>query len=126
MPFNTNVKREQNIARLKRRAFDANRRAKATRDQARDAFYRTKDAAINALIRAGWAFVDSVDWSADDPIVGITFKDGGKLHTKLSALDLVAFRNVRHQLSSDPIKPGEMSCPPSYATTMRLGLDPTR
>jgi|HubBroStandDraft_1064217.scaffolds.fasta_scaffold90797_3 hypothetical protein len=104
MPFNADVERDQNIARLKQRAFSANRRAKVSKDQTREALYRTKDAAINALLTAGRAFVNGVDWSASDPTVGISFIGGGRLHTKLSALDLSAFRNVRLQVASRPIR----------------------
>jgi hypothetical protein len=100
MAFNADVERDQNIARIKQRAFTANQRAKASKDQTREALYRNKDAAINELLKAGRAFVNGVDWSAPDPIIGISFRSGGRLHTKLSALDLSAFRSVRLQLAN--------------------------
>jgi hypothetical protein len=85
----------------KYQAFTANRRAHTSQGQVRESFYRIKDAAINALLIAGCAFVDGVDWSESDPIIGVRFVGGGALHTKLSALDLLAFRIVRLQLNND-------------------------
>jgi hypothetical protein len=98
MPFNIDAKKD--IDGLTQRAFRANRQAKLSRDHTREGFYRTKDAAINTLLKTGRAFVNGVDWSAPDPTVGISFVGGGRLHTKLSALDLSAFRNVRRQLAA--------------------------
>jgi hypothetical protein len=85
----------------KHQAFTANRQAKVSQGQARESLYRIKHAAINALLVAGCAFVDSVDWSADDATIGVRFVGGGALHTKLSALDPLAFRIVRLQLDDD-------------------------
>ncbi|GEM_PF-4393337 len=87
-----------NIVHLKTRAFNANRRAKASCNPARAAFYRRKADAINALLVAGFAFVDVVDSSRPDPLIGIEFAGGGKLHTKLSCLDSGALRRVLKQL----------------------------
>jgi hypothetical protein len=95
MTFALNGKTGSIIQQLKNRAFDANRQAKASDDRTREAIYRKKDAAINALLRLDCAFVDGVDWSASDPIIGVRFVGGGALHTRMSALDLVAFRKVR-------------------------------
>jgi hypothetical protein len=103
MAVNADVERDQNMTRLKQRAFSANHRAKRSNNQARESFYRTKATAINTLLKAGRAFVDGVDWSVPDPTVGIRFIGGGRLHTKLSALDLLAFRSVRFQLASGSI-----------------------
>lgn len=89
------------LNRTKHRAFEANDRAKRTTGAARDAHYRAKDNAINSLLTAGFAFVDSVDWRSSDPTIGVTFTDGGRLHTKLSSLDRGAFRRLRRQLNGD-------------------------
>jgi hypothetical protein len=89
------------IERLKNLAFTANQRAKASQDETRDAHYRKKTAAINTLIKAECAFVDSVDWSVADPTIGVTFVGGGRLHLKLSGLDLLASRLIRLQLARE-------------------------
>ncbi len=83
---------EREAARLRNKAFTANRRAKTSTDAARVWFYQNKDAAINASLEAGYAIVDSVDWSQQDPVIGITFIVGGHLHTKASCLN----RGARH------------------------------
>jgi len=88
----------QLLNQLKRRAFNANRQAKAATHDQRADFYRAKHIAINLLLKNGCAFVDSVDWSEPDPCFGVTFAGGGRLHTKLSALDEMAFREVCLQL----------------------------
>jgi hypothetical protein len=62
-------------------------------------FYRRKDAAINALLNLGWAFVDEVDWWQDDPLIDVWFVGGGWLHIPMSCVDLQAFREVRAQLN---------------------------
>jgi hypothetical protein len=94
----TEIAAKKTLRWYKSRAFMANYRAKLNTDEAREAFYRLKDAAINVLLEADMAFVNSVDWSQVDPIFGIQFVDGGKLHTKLSCLSSEALRNVRRQL----------------------------
>jgi|ERR1019366_6878978 hypothetical protein len=87
------------LVRIKNRAFLANRRAKLSNDQNRETFYRAKGAAINYLLETGMAFLDSVDWSVSDPIFGVEFVGGGKLHTRLSSLNSAALRRVRSQLN---------------------------
>jgi hypothetical protein len=87
------------IARLKTSAFAANQAAKASSGQVRAAHYRRKDAAINTLLREGYALVDEVDWSHEDPIIGVSFAEGGKLHTRASCLDSGALRSIRQQLN---------------------------
>lgn len=83
------------IERLINRAVTANRRAKESDAETREALYRIKNAAICALLIAGCAVVDGVDWSADDATIGVRFVDGRALHTKQSELTLSAFRKVR-------------------------------
>lgn len=83
---------------VKRRAFMANHRAKRSTGPEREAHYRAKHNAINFLLEAGFASVDSVDWWSPDPTIGVRFIDGGRLHTKLSSLDRGALRSVRRQL----------------------------
>jgi hypothetical protein len=90
--------RRETLADVKRRAFDTNGQAKQSNGPDRDALYREKGAAISFLLEAGYAFVDSVDWSAADPTLGVTFVDGGRLHTKLSCLTSRALHSVRRQL----------------------------
>ena len=85
---------------LKHQAFNSNRRAKAEfSERARAAFYRRKAAAINALLRLGCASVDEVDWRHDDPLIGVWFLGGGRLHIPMSMVDLQAFKEVRAQLN---------------------------
>ena len=84
---------------LKSLAFMANKRAKSSDGEARKEFYRLKHSAINRLLKTDAAFVDSVDWSDPDATIGVTFRSGGMLHMKLSALDLASFRSVRLQIS---------------------------
>jgi hypothetical protein len=100
MPFNSNSTLTQDIERLINRAITANRRAKESDAQTREAFYRIKNAAINALLIAGCAFVDGVDWSAADATIGVRFVDGRALHTKQSELTLSAFRKVRELIGA--------------------------
>ncbi len=118
MVSSTKIECGREITRLKDRAFTANRMAKVSKDQARESFYRTKDAAINALLKAGWAFVDGVDWSAPDPTIGVRFVGGGGLHTKLSALDLAAFRKFRQSVSG--VGPQDSSAWSEPAATLRF------
>jgi hypothetical protein len=99
MTFKSDRKTGKLIHQLKNRAFDANRQAKVSDDQTRDALYRDKNAAISALLIADCAVVDGIDWSADDPTVAVRFVGGGALHTKLSELSLAAFRKVRELIS---------------------------
>lgn len=94
----TKCLRRETLADIKKRAFEANGQAKQSSGPDRDALYHEKDRAINFLLEAGYAFVNSVDWWADDPILGVTFVDGGCLHTKLSCLTRRALRSVRRQL----------------------------
>jgi hypothetical protein len=89
---------QRNVVRLKDRAFAANRLAKATTSQSRATCYRVKDAAINALLRHDSAFVDVVDLSSSEAIIGIRFAGGGKLHARVSCLDAHALDAVRRQL----------------------------
>src|ERR1035438_4446846 len=89
----------KNIQRLKDCAFDSSHRAKESDGQARDVFYRHKHAAISALLVADCAVVDSIDWSPDDPTIGVRFAGGGALHTKMSELTLSAFRKVRELIA---------------------------
>ena len=86
------------LIKVKNRAFDANFRAKVSSESDRDAFYREKHSAINFLLEKGCAFVDSVDWYAPDPIFGVTFVGGGRLHVKVSVLTTWALHSVRRQL----------------------------
>jgi hypothetical protein len=90
--------RQSTLVKVKNRAFDANRRAKLSDHSRRDSVYREKDSAINYLLEAECAFVDSVDWSVPDPILGVTFVGGGRLHMKLSCLTSHALHSVRRQL----------------------------
>jgi hypothetical protein len=85
--------------RLKSRAFVANSRAKVSHGSAREDLYRIKAAAINILLAEGCAFVNDVNWAAPDPVIGVRFEGGGKLHTKLSCLDSGAFKSIRRQLN---------------------------
>ncbi len=88
------------LARLKGQAFTANRQAKNSDAGAeREVQYRKKDAAINYLLEVGCAFVNSVDWSKSDPVFGIEFAGGGRLHTKLSCLSIPALHRVRQQIN---------------------------
>jgi hypothetical protein len=103
-----------NVARLKNTAFTANRQAKLSKDETRAAFYRKKVAAINALLRAGFASVNSVDWWCPDPILGISFEGGGSLHMPMSCLDLGAMRVVRHQLNGC-LTPQNAAYVPTYS-----------
>lgn len=92
------------ILRLKTQAFNANRRAKASRSHVRDAFYQIKNRAINALLAADFAVIDTVEWWLPDPVIGVAFAGGGKLHTKLSCLDFGALRTVLKQAMEAPRK----------------------
>jgi len=88
----------RDLLRLKQRAFAANLRAKTSEGSQREAFYRTKASAINYLLEAGFAFVNEVDWSRADAVIGITFAEGGRLHILLSDLSPGAFRVLRRTL----------------------------
>ena len=90
------------VVRLKNRAFTANARAKASGGFARSDFYRQKDRAINTCLEAGFASVLAVDWSLPDPVIGIEFTCGGKLHIKLSCLTLGAMKALRRELNGEP------------------------
>jgi len=87
------------IQEVKNRAFHANHSAKRCVGKEREAFYRDKHAAINYLLEAELAFVNSVDWSVPDPVFSVRFVGGGELHTTLSSLDSGALRSVRRQLN---------------------------
>jgi hypothetical protein len=100
--LSNSVNRER-VACLKQRAFLANRCAKRSEGDQREAFYRRKHAAINYLLEVGAAFVTDVDWFAPDPIFSVEFVDGSKLHTTLSSLDSGAMRSVRRQLNGDTL-----------------------
>ena len=90
--------RRSTLIEIKDRAFDAHREAKFSKGSQHDALYREKASAISFLLEAGYAFVNSVDWSAPDPVFGVTFVGGGKLHTRLSCLTGGALHSVRRQL----------------------------
>jgi hypothetical protein len=88
------------ITQLRQQAFTSSHRAKAESiRELRVALYRRKDSAINALLKLGWAFVDEVDWGQDDPLIGISFLGGGRLHIPISRVDLLAFKELRAQLN---------------------------
>jgi hypothetical protein len=91
--------RRRALTRAKAQAFKANHQAKRSEGPRREAHYRLKQNAINFLMGAGHAFVNSVDWSRPDPVISVRFTDGGQLHTILSSLDLAAFRILRQQLN---------------------------
>lgn len=95
------------LVRLKTQAFEANRQAKRSAGQIRDAAYRRKVKAINTLLKAGLAFVNAkdTDWSRHDgdAMISISFLGGGQLHATLSGLDLAAFRIARAQLNEEII-----------------------
>jgi hypothetical protein len=86
----------ENISRLKDRAFAANRLAKITAGTSRQICYRTKDKAINALLRYRAASLSALELSVREAEIGIAFVGGGRLHTKPSSLDSEA-RNVLQQ-----------------------------
>lgn len=90
----------RDVTKLKLVAFDANRKAKSSSGDDRAIHYRRKDTAMNALLRMGAATVDETDWNRDDPVIGLRFAGGGKLHMKVSNLDLHAMRVIRWQLTS--------------------------
>jgi len=95
--------RREALADLRNRAFEANDQAKVAAGPERETRYREKALAISYLLEAGCAFVNSVDWSQSDPTLGVTFIDGGRLHTKLSSLSSRALRCVRRQLNGGPV-----------------------
>lgn len=103
MGFNDNAAAisRSDLIQIKNRAFSANVRAKLSTGETRESCYRNKHAAINYLLEAGMAFVDSVDWSVPDPTFGVEFVGGGKLHTRLSSLNSAALRSVRRQLNGN-------------------------
>jgi hypothetical protein len=88
------------VTELKLAAFASNRDAKNSSGDERAIHYRRKDMAMNALLRMGAARVDETDWNRDDPVIGLRFAGGGKLHMKVSSLDLHAMRVVRFQLTA--------------------------
>lgn len=90
----------RDVTELKLVAFDSNRKAKSSSGDERAIHYRRKDTAMNALLRIGAAMVDKTDWNQDDPVIGLRFAGGGKLHMKVSNLDLHAMRVIRWQLTS--------------------------
>src|SRR5579864_3315177 len=90
----------RDVTELKLVAFDSNRKAKSSSGDERAIHYRRKDTAMNALLRIGAAMVDETDWNQDDPVIGLRFAGGGKLHMKVSNLDLYAMRVIRWQLTS--------------------------
>jgi hypothetical protein len=75
-----------------------NNQAKQSEGPEREAHYWAKDNAINLLLEHGYASVNAVDWSRNDPVLCVRFADGRQLHTKLSSLNLGAFRVLRRQL----------------------------
>ena len=85
----------KHIVRIKSRAFTANRQAKASTGHVRAAHYREKDAAMNALLKTEFAFINEVDWYGYDPVVSVSFAGGGRLHIKLSCLDREGLRTLR-------------------------------
>jgi hypothetical protein len=90
------------VIRLKTLAFRANGQAKESRSDVRAALYRQKDSAMNTLLTSGFAWVvDEIDRVPHDPdpVLGVAFAGGGRLHIKVSCLDLTAFRVVRQQLN---------------------------
>jgi len=101
------------VTDLKSIAFTSNYAAKQAHGLDRVAHYERKARAINKLLAMGFATVESEPiWSSDDPILGIKFAGGGQLHTKISCLDLSAFRVVRSQLKD--VRPIAINDAPFY------------
>ena len=90
--------RTSNIAKLKDRAFLANRLSKTAFGSSRDACYKAKNKAISALIHHDAAFVNGLDLFRSEPEIGISFLDGGMLHTRPIFLDEAARVIVARQL----------------------------
>jgi hypothetical protein len=94
------VKRiSRQVTQLKVVAFRSNRKAKASTGEERAKHYRRKNAAMNALLRLGCALVDETDWRSDDPVIGLRFAGGGKLHMRISGLDSDALLMLRGQFN---------------------------
>jgi hypothetical protein len=87
------------VIRLKSVAFNRSHKAKASFGAAQAAHYRCKHAAMNALLKMGFAFVNEANWRRDDPCFGLRFVGGGALHIPLSGLDREGLRVVRSQLN---------------------------
>jgi len=82
-----------NIRKLKDRAFVANRLAKLTSGRSRRQCYAVKHAAISALVSLGVASLSTQAHARLDPIIGIRFSSGGRLHA-VSSLLAVSAREI--------------------------------
>jgi hypothetical protein len=77
--------RDSNISALMDRAFGANRMAKNTTGRSQEAAYRAKSAAISQLLIKDAARVNWVQLSPE-PLIGVDFELGGRLHVKPALL----------------------------------------
>jgi hypothetical protein len=90
--------RSANICRLKNHAFAANQVAKVAIGKSRRICYRRKSETINALVRLRAASLCTVELSLEEPLIGVQFVGGGKLHTLPSNLDSEAREILAEQL----------------------------
>jgi signal transduction histidine kinase len=90
--------RYANICRLKNHAFAANQVGKAAIGKSRRICYRLKSETINALVRLHAASLCTIELSLEEPLIGVQFVGGGKLHTLPSNLDSEAREILQEQL----------------------------
>jgi hypothetical protein len=90
--------RSANICRLKNHAFAANQVAKTAIGKSRKICYDLKSKTINALVRLHAASLCTIELSLEEPLIGVQFVGGGKLHTLPSNLDSEAREILQEQL----------------------------
>lgn len=89
--------RDSNITALIDRAFAANRMAKRTTGRSQNAAYRAKCAAVSQLLIKDAARVNSIQLTPD-PLIGVDFEQGGRLHVKPEMLGADALSAIIRQI----------------------------